>query len=652
MPSFTSILVANRGEIACRVIAAARGRGYTTVAVYSDADANARHVSLADRAVRIGPSPPTASYLSIEAIIEAARISGADAVHPGYGFLSENAEFAEACAEHGLVFIGPTPSSIRQMGNKAAAKRLMVAAGVPCVPGYQQAEQGELILVAEADRIGFPIMVKAAAGGGGRGMRLVQDRADLPAALASARSEAAKAFGSGELILEKAVIRPRHVEIQILADLHGHVIHLGERDCSVQRRHQKVIEEAPCPVMTPELRADMGRAAVQAARSIDYQGVGTVEFLLDAAGHFYFLEMNTRIQVEHPVTEMVTGIDLVGSQIDIAAGQPLGIGQEDVRLAGHAIEARLYAEDPSAAFLPQTGHVRVWRPATGEGVRIDHGLLEGDIVSPFYDPMQAKVIAHGATREEARHRLVRALGKTTLLGVKTNKRFLIDILDHPEFIAGEATTGFLQDHLPAPVAATQQTKDEVRAMAAAVLIDLAGPAGELQNWWSSGPAASRLVLDAEGEIHVVAIAAEGRRYLVSCAAKTTYVEVVECRGHRVRLLAGGREFWASFSIDGARLDLEVEGRVHAFEDGTFRPAVASSGSYDGIIRAPMNGVVGAVRIQAGMAVEKGAPLLVLEAMKMEHSLSAPDAGVVREVRVRTGDQVATRHVLVVLEKEG
>ncbi len=371
---FSSILIANRGEIACRVIRSARTLGLRTIAVYSEADRGAPHVALADEAVLIGAGPVGESYLRPEKIIEAARLSGAEAIHPGYGFLSENAGFAQAVAAAGLVFIGPPVEAIRVMGDKAGAKRAMIAAGVPCVPGYEGLDQSDATFIAEADRIGFPVMVKASAGGGGRGMRLVEEPAELADALTRARAEALSAFGSGDLILEKAVRRPRHVEIQVFADAHGHVIHLGERDCSVQRRHQKVVEEAPSPVVSPELRARMGKAAVEAARAVDYRGAGTVEFLLDECGEFYFLEMNTRLQVEHPVTEMVTGLDLVAMQIAVAQGEPLPLTQDDLRLDGHAIEVRLYAEDPAAGFLPVTGDIALWEPASGPVCGLMPGL--------------------------------------------------------------------------------------------------------------------------------------------------------------------------------------------------------------------------------------------------------------------------------------
>ena len=445
MRKFDSILVANRGEIAVRVMRTAQALGYRAIAVYSEADAKAPHVRMADDAVLIGPAPVGESYLDMDRILKAVKDSGAQAVHPGYGFMSENAAFAEACDKAGLVFIGPTSDAINLMGNKAEAKRRMIEADVPCVPGYEGEDQSDAAMMKAAGKIGFPLMVKAASGGGGRGMRLVEKADGVADALNAARSEALNAFGSDELILERAIIKPRHVEVQVFADTLGNVIHLGERDCSVQRRHQKVVEEAPCPIMTEELRVRMGAAAVEAARSIDYRGAGTVEFLLDGNGEFYFLEMNTRLQVEHPVTEMITGLDLVALQIQVAEGRPLGLSQEDISLNGHAIEVRLYAEDPAQDFLPVTGAIDLWQPATGEGVRVDAGIETGMEISPFYDPMVAKVIAWGDSREIARHRLINALKETALFGSTTNRSFLIDVLGREAFAKGEATTAFIGD---------------------------------------------------------------------------------------------------------------------------------------------------------------------------------------------------------------
>ncbi|MDX1804047.1 MAG: acetyl-CoA carboxylase biotin carboxylase subunit, partial [Alcanivorax sp.] len=441
--SFDKILIANRGEIACRVIATAQSLGYRTVAVYSEPDAMARHVQLADEAVCIGPALASESYLNIDALLDACRQTGAGAVHPGYGFLSENAGFSRACREAGITFIGPDEDAIHLMGSKRLSKIAMIEAGVPCIPGYEGEDQSDATLQKEAERIGLPLMIKASAGGGGRGMRVVTDAADIPAQLKSARQEAKSAFGSDELILERAVMQPRHVEIQVFGDRHGNVIHLGERDCSVQRRHQKVVEEAPSPAVDADLRARMGEAAVNAARACHYVGAGTVEFLLAPEGDFFFLEMNTRLQVEHPVTELITGQDLVAWQIKVARGEPLPLTQQQVALNGHAMEVRLYAEDPAQNYMPQTGPVLRWQPASGDGVRIDHGLVAGYQVGSHYDPMLAKIIAWGDSREDARRRLIAAVENTVLMGVNDNRQFLAAILRHPGFARAEATTAFI-----------------------------------------------------------------------------------------------------------------------------------------------------------------------------------------------------------------
>ncbi|TNE38214.1 MAG: acetyl-CoA carboxylase biotin carboxylase subunit [Alphaproteobacteria bacterium] len=448
MPLFSKILIANRGEIACRVIKTAKRLSIKTVAVYSEADAAARHATMADEAVLIGPPSALESYLSIPNIIAAAKKTDADAIHPGYGFLSENADFARACEEAGITFIGPAADVIHLMGNKAAAKRYMTAAGVPCIPGYEGADQSDETLAGEAQKIGFPLMVKAAAGGGGRGMRLVEQEKKLLKSLATARSEAERSFGSGELILEKAILNPRHIEIQVFGDGRGRAVHLYERDCSIQRRHQKVIEEAPSPAVSPDLRERMGRVAAEATAAINYAGAGTFEFLLDDAGNFYFLEMNTRLQVEHPVTEIITDLDLVEWQIRIAAGEDLPLKQADIPLNNHAIEARLYAEDPYKGFLPKPGILTRWQAPEGPGMRTDHGLLDGVEVTPWYDAMIAKVIGHGKNREEARQNLIKALEQTVDEGLVTNRRFLIHCLEHPEFEKGAATTGFIEAHFP------------------------------------------------------------------------------------------------------------------------------------------------------------------------------------------------------------
>jgi geranyl-CoA carboxylase alpha subunit len=659
MSKFAKILIANRGEIACRVIRTAKALGYRTVAVFSDADAGALHVRQADEAVRIGPPSVRDSYLNIDALLTAARLAGTDAVHPGYGFLSENAAFAVACAQAGMVFIGPPAAAIEAMGNKARAKHLMAAAGVPCVPGYQGPDQPDDKMVAEGERIGFPLMVKAAAGGGGRGMRLVTAADDLANALARARSEAASAFGSDELILERAVTDARHIEVQVFADQYGNIIHLGERDCSIQRRHQKIIEETPSPAVSTELRAQMGEAAVTAARAIDYVGAGTIEFLLDQAGKFYFLEMNTRLQVEHPVTEAVTNIDLVAWQLRVAAGERLPLEQHQVQFSGHAIEARLYAEDPHKNFLPQSGTVIDWRPASGRGVRIDHGLAPGFCVSPFYDPMLAKVIARGATREEARRRLIVALEDTVALGMTTNRSFLIAVLRHPAFVAGEATTAFIDRHFSAGSDAMRRPQPDVRmlALAAVVLFEARGheTAGALSMalpWSSTGIAAwpVRLTL---GDIHHPAsiVAAGADRYSVTLGDETVEISIVDRRGGSVRFATQGRQQTARFSMHEGVLYLDLNGIVVAVRETALE--AGGSGRRDGSSRlvAPMNGAIVSVLANPGDRVAKGQRVVVLEAMKMQHEISAEREGMIDKILVKPGDQVATRQLLVELKLE-
>jgi len=661
---FSRILIANRGEIAVRVARTARAMGYASVAVYSDADADALHVITADEAVRIGPPPAPQSYLDMAAIIAAAKASGADALHPGYGFLSENADFAQACGDAGLVFIGPPPSAIRAMGNKAAAKRLMIEAGVPCVPGYQGEDQGDKRLTEEARRIGFPVMVKAAAGGGGRGMRLVSKAEDLAAALSSARSEAKNAFGSGELILEKVITDGRHVEIQVFADAHGNVVHLGERDCSVQRRHQKVIEEAPSPAVSPELRTRMGADAVAAARAIGYRGAGTVEFMLDASGHFYFLEMNTRLQVEHPVTEMITGLDLVDWQLRVAAGERLPWTQDEIdeQFSGHAIEVRLYAEAPHRNFLPQTGKILAWQPPEGTGIRVDAGIRPGQVVTPYYDPMLAKVIAHGETREDARKRLVAALRGLTLLGLETNRAFLIAMLQHPEFSSGTATTAFIARNfapgsagLAKPAAST-----ETVAIAAAAMFefDHRAQTGMLAGWRSTGPAPAPLRLEIAGKRVEAAVTPHGGgRYVVGVGSET--VDLYLCAaddggaGRSVRLTArvGSATRTVRCLLDRDTLHLDIAGATLTARDVTFAQAERAEKDGAGRLVAPMNGRIVSVQAKAGDKVAKGQRLVVLEAMKMQHEITAGRAGTIASVAVKDGDQVATQQVLVTLAAE-
>jgi len=659
MSSFGKILVANRGEIACRVMRTAKALGYRTVAVFSDADAGAAHVRQADEAVCIGPPPARESYLNVDALIAAAKLAGADAVHPGYGFLSENAAFALACEQAGIVFIGPPAAAIEAMGNKARAKHLMVAAGVPCVPGYPGPDQSDDTMMAEGRRMGFPLMVKAAAGGGGRGMRLVAKADDLANGLVRARSEAASAFGSDELILERAVIEARHIEFQVFADQHGNVIHLGERDCSIQRRHQKVIEETPSPAVSTELRARMGEAAVSAARAIGYVGAGTVEFLLDQSGNFYFLEMNTRLQVEHPVTEAVTGVDLVAWQLQVAAGERLPLEQHEVPFGGHAIEARLYAEDPYRNFLPQSGTVMDWRPASGAGVRIDHGLMSGAVISPFYDPMLAKVIAHGTTREEARRRLIAALEDTVASGITTNRSFLLAMLRHPAFAAGEATTDFIGQYFSAGSDAMRRPLPDERTLAAAavLLLEARQPAGThgpgvTAAWSSTGIAMWPLRFALGDAQHAASIMAAGTdTYVVTLDNEKVEVSIEDRLPGAIRFTARGLQQSARFAMAEGTLYLHLDGSAFAVRETTHDASSAARRDGSARLLAPMNGAIVSVFAKAGDPVAKGQRIVVLEAMKMQHEISAERDGVVDKVLVGPGDQVATRQLLVELKQE-
>ncbi|MCO5171079.1 MAG: ATP-grasp domain-containing protein [Planctomycetes bacterium] len=650
--AFTKLLVANRGEIAARVLRSARALGYPTVAVYSDADAASPHVRLADEAVRIGPAPAGESYLKGEALLEAAARTGADAVHPGYGFLSENAAFAAACAWAGLVFVGPPVEAIEVMGDKARAKARMRDAGVPVVPGHEGDAQDEAALREAAERVGYPLLIKAAAGGGGRGMRRVERPADLPRALASARDEAAAAFGDGRVLLERLVVGARHVEVQVLADAHGAAVHLFERDCSTQRRYQKVLEECPSPAVDPDLRARMGAAAVAAARAVGYQGAGTVEFLLDRDGAFYFLEMNTRLQVEHPVTEMVTGLDLVALQLDVAAGRPLPFRQEDLRLTGHAIEARLYAEDPWAGHVPQTGRVLAFEPAAGDGLRCDHALASGLEVTPFYDPMVAKVVAHGRDREEARRRLRRALLDTVLLGPRTNRRFLLDVLGHPTFVEGGVTTGFLEELEP-----LARPAPGPRALAAAAALWALPPAPgrERGDGWRSAGSRERplsLLVDDRPLAGDVAVTGEGACRVRLDGAAPAVVRVLAREGARARVDVDGVQETVHVARDGERLLVEVGGARLTLAPAPVGAVGGPGAAGDGTVRAPMSGRVVAVEVTPGARVARGQVAARVESMKIESPVVCDVAGEVAEVRVSAGAQVEAGQALVVITPEG
>ncbi|WP_447511974.1 acetyl/propionyl/methylcrotonyl-CoA carboxylase subunit alpha [Acinetobacter geminorum] len=643
---FSKVLVANRGEIAVRVMQTAKAMGYQTVAVYSDADRHARHVQEADEAVYIGASKVSESYLSIVKIIEACKKTGADAVHPGYGFLSENTEFAQACIDNQITFIGPTASAIELMGSKRLSKIAMIKAGVPCVPGYEDDRQDLEYLATQAEQIGFPLMVKASAGGGGRGMRFVQQASELIEALQTARSEAENAFGSGELILEKAVIAPRHVEIQVFGDTHGNYVYLFERDCSIQRRHQKVVEEAPCPVMTPELRQQMGEAAVAAAQACAYVGAGTVEFLLDASGAFYFLEMNTRLQVEHPVTELITGLDLVEWQLRVANGEQLPLKQHELTLTGHAIEVRLYAEDPRQDFLPQTGQVLRWKPANLPNVRIDHGMLATDEVSPFYDPMVAKVIAYGKTREDAIRLLARAVDDCVLLGVNSNKQFLVNLLRHPVVVAGDTNTAFIQQHFQDDSSLHKQVLSlESLAIAAALFSQSKGTAA-----WQTGlgvPLPFKLKYDDQNI--QLQLSSVNNTFTVQLCEQTVSIEVVEKTAEQLIYLLNGVRRRVRYVLDGEQLYLDQNNGNVVIRNVTYTAPEVADVAGDGKIRAPMDGAVVNILVNKGDQVMKGQTLLVLEAMKIQQQIKADVDGVVEEVLGQQGQQVKKRQMLFTIQ---
>ena len=646
--SFSKVLIANRGEIACRIIRSSQDLGYATVAVFSDADADAPHVRLADVAVRIGPAPAAESYLSIVALLDAARKTDADAVHPGYGFLSENADFAQACLDAGLVFVGPPPAAMRAMGDKAQAKRRMLAAGVPCAPGYLGDAQDDATLRAEAVRLGFPLLVKAVAGGGGRGIRRVDALPELAAALESARREAHNAFGDGTLMLERLIERGRHIEVQVFADAHGHVVHMGERDCTAQRRRQKVIEEAPSPVVAADLREALGRDAVAAARAVGYCGAGTVEFMLDAEGRHYFLEMNTRLQVEHPVTELVTGLDLVAWQLRVAAGEPLPLAQADIHHRGHAIEVRLYAEDPYAGFTPQTGTVLHWRPPQPlpAGVRLDSGIAEGSMVSPWYDPLLAKVIAHGRDRDEAIRRLRAALARMPLLGLRHNGGFLCDLLDHPAFREARMHTALLDQWLNdgEPLLQRPLPDDAAWCVAAAALVRRQG-----SGWRPSSVAAFDLTLRcgeqtqalrvhslATGELHLTLGDKVHVLRHVSVTDNTVSYELNSVK-HRLDVA------WSGF-------ELHIAMPEASFVFSEMSPFPQTDAVLDAsLARAPVAGRVSRVQVAVGDVVRAGQPMVCVEAMKMDMWLTAQAPGRVRALHTALGEQVVLAAVVVELD---
>ncbi len=668
---FDKILIANRGEIACRVARTARRMGIRTVAVYSDADTEALHVAACDEAYRLGPPPPRASYLDGEAIIAIATRAGAQAIHPGYGFLSENEGFAALCAREGIVFIGPPPAAIAAMGSKSAAKNIMGTAGVPLVPGYHGDDQDPKLLAREAAAIGYPVLIKATAGGGGKGMKVAERPDDFAAALASAQREAKAGFGDERVLLEKYLTAPRHIEIQVFADTHGNAVYLFERDCSVQRRHQKVLEEAPAPAITAEQRRAMGEAAVAAARAIGYVGAGTVEFIASDSfardGAFYFMEMNTRLQVEHPVTEMVTGEDLVEWQLRVAAGERIPKLQDQLALRGHAIEARLYAEDPDRGFLPSIGtlvHVRM--PAPGPAVRVDTGVRAGDEISPHYDPMIAKLIVHGEDRPAALRRLAEALGECEIVGVATNVGFLQRVVAHGAFASGNVDTGLIARHqaalfaAPAPASADVllaatlaeiATLTAARATAARASGDPHSPWHAVDSWWVNSARHALAVAFADGDVrYEIRVRREGGAWRVGLPTGETTARAT-ARDGRLVIATPGAEFVATvvesgderhvFCHGGQRKLLIVDPLAHAGEED----------AHGGHLMAPMSGTVVAVMVEPGDRVGKGAPLMILEAMKMEHTIAAPAAGVVAAVNFRAGDRVKEGADLVDIDEE-
>ncbi|MDO9068969.1 MAG: acetyl/propionyl/methylcrotonyl-CoA carboxylase subunit alpha [Deltaproteobacteria bacterium] len=649
---FDKILIANRGEIACRVIRTAKRLGIRTVAIYSDADADAFHVALADEAYHIGPSPARESYLLGDVILDVAVRSGATAIHPGYGFLSENAGFADSCTKAGIAFIGPPCEAIRAMGSKSAAKKIMEAAGVPLVPGYHGHDQDAGFLRDEADRIGYPLLIKASAGGGGKGMRVVLKSSDFDEALSGAKREAMAGFGDDNVLLEKYLTRPRHIEIQVFADSRGNTLHLFERDCSIQRRHQKVIEEAPASGMTALLREQMGAAAVAAARAIRYVGAGTVEFLLDEDGSFYFMEMNTRLQVEHPVTEMITGIDLVEWQLLVAAGEPIPSSKEQLLISGHAIEARIYAEDPSREFLPSIGSLRHLRtPAENAHVRIDTGVRQGDEVSIHYDPMIAKLVVWDSDRSSAIRRLRQALAEFQVVGVTTNTVFLGSVAAHPAFAAGEIDTGFIERHRTALFPEAVPASDRVLALASLdLMLDLTIEAGQKGNS-SPDPYSpwnhtngwrlnfdnhhDLLFMDGEQGITVVAHYRPGG-YIFDLPGGSLFVRGE--RGNAGDLLAdlGGMRVKATVVRNGNVLTVLDQGKSHLLTRHDPGAAGDEDEATAGRLTAPMPGKVVAIMVEAGVRVGRGTPLLIMEAMKMEHTINAPCDGAVAEFHFEVG----------------
>jgi 3-methylcrotonyl-CoA carboxylase alpha subunit len=661
------LLIANRGEIACRVIKTARRMGIRTVAVYSEADAEARHVRLADEAVCIGPAAARESYLVVDKIIDAAKRTGAQAIHPGYGFLSENAGFAERCATEGIIFVGPPASSIRAMGSKSAAKSLMEKASVPLTPGYHGDNQDPAFLHQQADAIGYPVLIKASAGGGGKGMRLVEKSEDFEASLASCKREAQSSFGDERVLVERYVTRPRHIEIQVFADTQGNGVYLFERDCSVQRRHQKVLEEAPAPGMSEARRREMGEAAVAAAKAVGYVGAGTVEFIAEQDGRFYFMEMNTRLQVEHPVTEMITGQDLVEWQLRVASGEPLPLNQSQLQIRGHALEARIYAEDANKGFLPSTGKlVHLSPPAESLNVRVDTGVEEGDEITPHYDPMIAKLIVWDENRDAALARMRRALADYRVVGVTTNIDFLSRLVACPAFAGADLDTGLIERSrgflFPE---ATATPKEVLQVAAVGELLYEAHAAREqaktsgdpwspwhARDGWRLNLQARRMIGFRDGETLVEVQVAYGRdSWQLSCHGESVLARGKKLDGDRFAVELDDRRLIASVIATGTRRTVFLNGQTWIIERDDPLHLVEAGGAHGGGLTAPMPGKVVALLAQPGQKVEKGAPLLILEAMKMEHTITAPKNGTVKAFCYAAGDQVADGAELVEFEAE-
>ena len=656
---YSKVLIANRGEIAVRVISTAKYLGYRTVAVYSEADSNAPHVKAADFSVCVGAAPVGESYLVAENILAAAKASGADAIHPGYGFLSENADFARACQQAGIVFIGPDADAIGLMGSKRLSKLAMKKSGVPCVPGYDGDDQNTDTLVTEGLKIGFPLMIKASAGGGGRGMRLVHNRDELASQLSSARSEAKNAFGSGELILEKALINPRHIEIQVFADMQGNMVYLGERDCSIQRRHQKVVEEAPSPFVDAQLRQAMGECAVKAAKSCHYVGAGTVEFLVDADRNYYFLEMNTRLQVEHPVTELISGIDLVAWQLNVAAGKSLPLSQDQIKIQGHAIEVRLYAEDPRQNFMLQTGEILRWCTTEGAGLRFDAGIETGQLISSYYDPMLAKLIAYGEDREQARRRLILALEDTVLFGVNCNQEFLGAVLAHKAFSSGAATTAFIEKSFYEDSSLKAREFSVLAASLAALLFyKHKSPQkrypDSLNSWRNSNsaPWPFRLAYDDKTvEISLSTLSKFPNHFRINCGDSVVEITAVEISDQQLVFNYKGVGQRLDYLLQDKRVYLKLGACYYLFDDLTHKAAMTKDSGGSGKLCAVMDGAIIDVLVSEGDCVKKGQTLVVLEAMKMEHQLKADADGVVSHIKIACGDQVKIRQELLEIKSE-